>query len=138
MPFTFSHPAAVLPVHSRFKNWIPLSALVIGSLVPDAARNIFHVASARHSGVASFLLARSVSGIFATQPAPRGHRAPAQAPFSFHSAGLGRGIGDSDWRMEPCSMGFVHALTRLDRAARSAAAKAALRKRDTRVQRPAV
>jgi hypothetical protein len=36
MPFTFSHPAAVLPIHSRFKNWIPLSALVIGSLVPDA------------------------------------------------------------------------------------------------------
>jgi len=37
MPFTFSHPAAVLPIHSRFKKWIPLSALVIGSLVPDAA-----------------------------------------------------------------------------------------------------
>jgi hypothetical protein len=37
MPFTFSHPAAVLPIHSRFKNWIPFSALVIGSLVPDAA-----------------------------------------------------------------------------------------------------
>jgi hypothetical protein len=37
MPFTFSHPAAVLPIPSRFKNWIPLSALVIGSLVPDAA-----------------------------------------------------------------------------------------------------
>lgn len=37
MPFTFSHPAAILPIHSRFKNWIPLSALVIGSLVPDAA-----------------------------------------------------------------------------------------------------
>jgi Domain of unknown function (DUF4184) len=37
MPFTFSHPAAVLPVHSRFKNWIPLSSLVVGSLVPDAA-----------------------------------------------------------------------------------------------------
>jgi uncharacterized metal-binding protein len=36
MPFTFSHPAAVLPVHSRFKRWIPLSALVVGSLVPDA------------------------------------------------------------------------------------------------------
>src|ERR1700721_4280007 len=36
MQFSFSHPAAVLPVHSRFKNWIPLSALVIGSLVPDA------------------------------------------------------------------------------------------------------
>ncbi len=37
MPFTFAHPAAVLPIHSRFKKWIPLSALVIGSLVPDAA-----------------------------------------------------------------------------------------------------
>jgi hypothetical protein len=37
MPFTFSHPAAILPIHSRFKNWIPLSALVIGALVPDAA-----------------------------------------------------------------------------------------------------
>jgi hypothetical protein len=37
MPFTFSHPAAVLPLRSRLKNWIPLSALVIGSTVPDAA-----------------------------------------------------------------------------------------------------
>ena len=37
MALTFSHPAAVLPIHSRLKNWIPLSALVIGSLVPDAA-----------------------------------------------------------------------------------------------------
>jgi len=37
MPFTFSHPAAVLPIRSRLKNWIPLSALIIGSLVPDAA-----------------------------------------------------------------------------------------------------
>jgi hypothetical protein len=37
MPFTFSHPAAILPIHSRFKNWIPFSALLIGSMVPDAA-----------------------------------------------------------------------------------------------------
>ncbi len=37
MPFTFSHPAAVLPIHARFKKWIPLSALVVGSMVPDAA-----------------------------------------------------------------------------------------------------
>jgi hypothetical protein len=37
MPFTFAHPAAVLPIHPRLKSWIPLSALVIGSLVPDAA-----------------------------------------------------------------------------------------------------
>ena len=36
MPFTLSHPAAVLPIHSRCKKWISLSSLVVGSLVPDA------------------------------------------------------------------------------------------------------
>jgi len=37
MPFTFSHPAAVLPIHSVLKKWIALPALAIGSMVPDAA-----------------------------------------------------------------------------------------------------
>jgi hypothetical protein len=37
MPFSFSHPAAVLPVHSRLKKWIALPALVVGSIVPDMA-----------------------------------------------------------------------------------------------------
>jgi hypothetical protein len=37
MAFTFSHPAAVLPIHSVLKKWIPFSALVVGSMVPDAA-----------------------------------------------------------------------------------------------------
>ena len=36
MPFTFSHPAAILPIHSKWKKWIPLAPLVVGSLVPDA------------------------------------------------------------------------------------------------------
>src|ERR1700679_114986 len=36
MPFTFAHPAAILPIRSRFKKWIPLVPLVVGSLVPDA------------------------------------------------------------------------------------------------------
>src|SRR6266478_1513048 len=36
MPFTFSHPAAVLPIHSKLKKWTSLPALVIGSLIPDA------------------------------------------------------------------------------------------------------
>jgi hypothetical protein len=36
MPFSFSHPAAILPIHSRFKKWISLPSLVIGSIVPDA------------------------------------------------------------------------------------------------------
>jgi uncharacterized protein DUF4184 len=31
MPFTVSHPAAVLPV----LRWLPPSAVVVGSLVPD-------------------------------------------------------------------------------------------------------
>ncbi|MBS1521441.1 MAG: DUF4184 family protein [Bacteroidetes bacterium] len=35
MPFTFSHPAVVLPLNRLGKNWISLTALVIGSLTPD-------------------------------------------------------------------------------------------------------
>jgi hypothetical protein len=36
MPFTLSHPAAILPIHRRCKKWISLPPLVVGSLVPDA------------------------------------------------------------------------------------------------------
>jgi uncharacterized protein DUF4184 len=36
MPFTFAHPAAVLPVHSRWRRWLSLAPLVVGSMVPDA------------------------------------------------------------------------------------------------------
>ena len=35
MPFTFSHPAAVLPLDYLSKRWLSLTALVIGSLTPD-------------------------------------------------------------------------------------------------------
>ena len=35
MPFTFSHPAIVLPLSRICKNWISLTALVIGSITPD-------------------------------------------------------------------------------------------------------
>lgn len=35
MPFTFSHPAAVLPLTYLPKRWYSLTALVIGSIVPD-------------------------------------------------------------------------------------------------------
>ncbi len=35
MPFTFSHPAAVLPLTYLPKRWISITGLVIGSLVPD-------------------------------------------------------------------------------------------------------
>jgi len=35
MPFTFSHPAIVLPLNRLSKNRISLTALIIGSLTPD-------------------------------------------------------------------------------------------------------
>ncbi len=35
MPFTFSHPAAVIPVHRLLQRRAVLSALIIGSMVPD-------------------------------------------------------------------------------------------------------
>src|SRR5437763_5725606 len=35
MPFTFSHPAAILPFRIFRKKWFSLTALVIGSVVPD-------------------------------------------------------------------------------------------------------
>ncbi len=35
MPFTFSHPAIVLPLNYLPKRWISLTGLVVGSLTPD-------------------------------------------------------------------------------------------------------
>ena len=35
MPFTFSHPAAVLPLNYLPKRWFSLTGLVVGSMVPD-------------------------------------------------------------------------------------------------------
>jgi uncharacterized membrane protein YhaH (DUF805 family) len=35
MPFTFSHPGAVLPLNYIKKRWISLSGLIAGSMVPD-------------------------------------------------------------------------------------------------------
>ncbi len=35
MPFTFSHPAIILPLSYLPKRWISLTALVVGSMTPD-------------------------------------------------------------------------------------------------------
>ncbi|HYM92834.1 MAG TPA: DUF4184 family protein, partial [Chitinophagaceae bacterium] len=35
MPFTFSHPAAVLPLNYVSKKYVSLTGLVIGSMTPD-------------------------------------------------------------------------------------------------------
>ena len=35
MPFTFSHPAAIIPAKLLPKKWISITALIIGSITPD-------------------------------------------------------------------------------------------------------
>lgn len=35
MPFTFAHPAAVLPLKPLFKNRLSMTGLIVGSIVPD-------------------------------------------------------------------------------------------------------
>ena len=35
MPFTFSHPAIILPLYRYAKKWVSLTGLIIGSIVPD-------------------------------------------------------------------------------------------------------
>ena len=35
MPFTFSHPAIILPLNYLSKKWFSITGLVIGSLSPD-------------------------------------------------------------------------------------------------------
>jgi hypothetical protein len=37
MPFTLAHPAAALPLHRLCRSRLPLSALIIGTMVPDFA-----------------------------------------------------------------------------------------------------
>ncbi len=35
MPFTFSHPAIVLPLYRLVRRWVSLTGLIVGSIVPD-------------------------------------------------------------------------------------------------------
>ncbi|WP_240482010.1 DUF4184 family protein [Flavobacterium psychrophilum] len=35
MPFTFSHPAIILPLRYLPRQWFSLTGLIIGSLTPD-------------------------------------------------------------------------------------------------------
>jgi len=35
MPFTFSHPAAIMPIHNKWKKHFCFTGLVIGSMAPD-------------------------------------------------------------------------------------------------------
>src|ERR1700722_2553749 len=35
MPFTFSHPSAILPAKWLPEKWVSITALVIGSITPD-------------------------------------------------------------------------------------------------------
>lgn len=58
MPFTLSHPAAVLPLFQRVRHPIYMTALIVGSLSPDFGyyARAFSVATAAHSLLGSFFL----------------------------------------------------------------------------------
>src|SRR5262245_23076413 len=58
MPWTFAHPAAVLPLRKFCPTRLDLSALVIGSMIPDLGYYIlqFNVARFAHSFLGSFLI----------------------------------------------------------------------------------
>lgn len=49
MPWTFAHPAAVLPIHTLSGRRLPLPALIAGSLAPDAGYYIGQFALATHA-----------------------------------------------------------------------------------------
>lgn len=58
MPWTFAHPAAVLPLRKFCPTRLDLSALVIGSMIPDLGYYIlqFNVARFAHSFLGCFLI----------------------------------------------------------------------------------
>lgn len=49
MPFTFAHPAIILPLKYLPKKWISLSALVVGSVIPDAEAYLRMYSEKEHS-----------------------------------------------------------------------------------------
>lgn len=65
MPYTLSHPAAVLPLRRLCPRYLDFSALVIGSLTPDAGYYVrrFDLASFAHTFLGSFAVCLPV-GIF--------------------------------------------------------------------------
>lgn len=59
MPFTFAHPAAILPIRAKLNRYISLPSLVVGSLIPDAAYYLptpDHYKEAAHSWLGAVYL----------------------------------------------------------------------------------
>src|SRR5215211_4739576 len=56
MPFTFSHPAAILPLHYFLKKRASITGLIAGSLVPDFEYfvRIYHKSYYSHSWAGLF------------------------------------------------------------------------------------
>lgn len=57
MPWTFSHPAAVLPIKQvKYLRWLSLPALILGSLSPDLFYSLmwYHTASVAHEYIGWF------------------------------------------------------------------------------------
>src|SRR5262245_10756644 len=54
MPFTFAHPAAVVPIHRAMRGLMPLSPLVVGSMIPDVSYALPHDPLYRNSFLIGF------------------------------------------------------------------------------------
>jgi Domain of unknown function (DUF4184) len=117
MPVPFSHANAVLPIHSRLKNWIPLSALVSGSLVPDAAYYLpmpEHFKQNSHTFLGTFSsslpLGTLVWLIFCSLAVPAVALLPAPNREALGPQPTCRltPVPQALGRLEPCSLGFVH------------------------------
>lgn len=67
MPFTFAHPAIVLPLKYLPKKWVSLTALIVGSVIPDAEAYIRMYSEKNHSHTwTGFLLLGLPFGLFLT------------------------------------------------------------------------
>lgn len=87
MPWTFAHPAAVLPLRRIGSLDLPMSCLVVGSLIPDLGYYIgrYDLAAFAHTmgGLAHFCVPAALFAVFLltrfrsmlTAPLPQPHRA---------------------------------------------------------------
>jgi hypothetical protein len=63
MPFPLAHPAAVLPLRRYSRTWLNFPALVVGSLVPDAAYIFPNLGVYSHQVVGSVVFGLPVGGL---------------------------------------------------------------------------
>src|SRR3954469_17106149 len=141
MPYTLSHPLAVVPI--RRYSPIPLSfaALVMGSMSPDFGYFVeqFDIAAFAHTIPGTFavclpsslfvlavfyLVRRAVCFVFARATSQRAISTCERSPRAFVSRTRDHGRFDSSWCMDTHDLGFHHACARLERVAICRASRA--------------